>query len=184
MRTLRLTRIPPPPASTETDRHRGSALSSATACATPTGASALGRSLPSFSSTVNFGERFELGRSRTLRETPDPAEGVLQIALRDEQGREQLAVESRLGPLEAPGIVLVPEPERRLARRVHQLRARYPLATIDVVAHSAGCGVALGGLARLEAPQVRTVVLIAPSVSPKKKYAQPAVAPLGYRELM
>jgi pimeloyl-ACP methyl ester carboxylesterase len=57
--------------------------------------------------------------------------------------------------------------ERRLARRVHQLRARYPLATIDVVAHSAGCGVALGGLARLEAPQVRTVVLIAPSVSPK-----------------
>ncbi|CAN5349738.1 hypothetical protein BH09PLA1_BH09PLA1_14020 [soil metagenome] len=58
--------------------------------------------------------------------------------------------------------------ERSLAERITKWHAEHPNATIDIVAHSAGCGVTLGALKQL--PQgctVSTIVLLAPSVSPQ-----------------
>ena len=57
--------------------------------------------------------------------------------------------------------------ERALAERIANRRADHPTARIDIIAHSAGCGVTLGALKRLQREQVDTVVLLAPSVSPR-----------------
>jgi hypothetical protein len=57
--------------------------------------------------------------------------------------------------------------ERDLANRIRRLQIQRPEAAIDIIAHSAGCGVALGALALLDAPTaVNNVILLAPSVSP------------------
>ena len=58
--------------------------------------------------------------------------------------------------------------EEKLARRLVDVRSNGQAATVDVIAHSAGCGVTLGALARLADPSVRVreVILLAPSVSP------------------
>src|SRR5688572_11402089 len=55
--------------------------------------------------------------------------------------------------------------EKKLAERLRRIARQQPDARIDVVAHSAGCGVALGALRRFDGPIPRTVVLLAPSVS-------------------
>ena len=56
--------------------------------------------------------------------------------------------------------------ERGLAQRIRQERAEHPDGRITLVGHSAGCGVILQALARLETGlQVETVVLLAPAVS-------------------
>ena len=55
--------------------------------------------------------------------------------------------------------------EAKLAERLQRL-ARQRAGRIDIVAHSAGCGVALGALRRVNEPVVDSVVLLAPSVSP------------------
>ena len=65
--------------------------------------------------------------------------------------------------------------EEKLARRLLKLVERHRPERIDVVAHSAGCGVALGALRRLDEPIAHTVVLLAPSVSPTYDLA-PALA--------
>jgi pimeloyl-ACP methyl ester carboxylesterase len=52
-----------------------------------------------------------------------------------------------------------------LARRIGSLRQQYPGAQIDVVAHSAGCAVALAAAESLPVDTVDTIVLLAPSVS-------------------
>jgi pimeloyl-ACP methyl ester carboxylesterase len=56
--------------------------------------------------------------------------------------------------------------ERALADRVARWREAHPQARIDIIAHSAGCGVTLGALPRLPHERVDTVILLAPSVSP------------------
>jgi hypothetical protein len=58
--------------------------------------------------------------------------------------------------------------EAELAERLEAWRARaHAEAHIDLVGHSAGCGVILGAMRRLPADRrVGTVVLVAPSVSP------------------
>jgi alpha-beta hydrolase superfamily lysophospholipase len=56
--------------------------------------------------------------------------------------------------------------ERKLADFLVRRRAAQPDARIDLVAHSAGCGVVLGALALADAPSVGTVALLNPSVSP------------------
>jgi pimeloyl-ACP methyl ester carboxylesterase len=57
--------------------------------------------------------------------------------------------------------------ERNLARRIGDIRQRYPQAPIVILTHSAGGGVALGALARLpEKPFVERMVLLHPTVSP------------------
>jgi pimeloyl-ACP methyl ester carboxylesterase len=53
--------------------------------------------------------------------------------------------------------------ERRLAQRISVLAQNRP---VSLIAHSAGCGVALGALRRLPQDAVRDVVLLHPSVSP------------------
>jgi pimeloyl-ACP methyl ester carboxylesterase len=58
------------------------------------------------------------------------------------------------------------EAEAKLAQRLQRLVQAQPLARIDIVAHSAGCGVALGALGRLDRRIVDSLVLLAPSVSP------------------
>jgi len=58
--------------------------------------------------------------------------------------------------------------ERKLADALIRHRARFPKGRIDLIAHSAGCGVGLGALAKVpEELQIRQVVLLAPSVSPQ-----------------
>lgn len=56
--------------------------------------------------------------------------------------------------------------EEKLAAALRTWRAAHTAGRIDVIAHSAGCGVVLGALALDGAPDVGTVVLLNPSVSP------------------
>ena len=64
--------------------------------------------------------------------------------------------------------------ERKLAERLNRFEGR-----VDIVAHSAGCGVALGALRRLDGPtRVGNVVLLAPSVSPGYDLA-PSIASMN-----
>lgn len=58
--------------------------------------------------------------------------------------------------------------EADLATQIEQVGRTHPGEPIDLIGHSAGCGVILGALARLPAGMtVRCVVLLAPSVSPR-----------------
>jgi pimeloyl-ACP methyl ester carboxylesterase len=57
--------------------------------------------------------------------------------------------------------------EEKLAAELGRWRKAHPGGRIDVIAHSAGCGVALGALGRSGSPAVRNVVLLSPSVSPQ-----------------
>ena len=68
--------------------------------------------------------------------------------------------------------------ERDLAERIGNWRRQRPESRIDLIGHSAGGGVVLGALGRLN-PEVSvdTVVLLAPSVSPGYELA-PALAHL------
>lgn len=66
--------------------------------------------------------------------------------------------------------------EKKLAKRVGEHIARFPNATVDLIGHSAGCGVILGALPRLpDGLLVGRVILLAPSVSPGYDLA-PALA--------
>jgi len=56
--------------------------------------------------------------------------------------------------------------EAKLAAAIKTWREAHPGGRIDLIAHSAGCGVALGALALPGAPAVRTTILLNPSVSP------------------
>lgn len=56
--------------------------------------------------------------------------------------------------------------EEKLAAALRAWRASHGKGRIDVIAHSAGCGVVLGALGREDVPEVGTVVLLNPSVSP------------------
>jgi len=56
--------------------------------------------------------------------------------------------------------------EEKLAKLMTDWRAAHSGGRIDVIAHSAGCGVTLGALRRAGTPAARTVVLLNPSVSP------------------
>jgi alpha-beta hydrolase superfamily lysophospholipase len=59
------------------------------------------------------------------------------------------------------------EAERMLAGQIEQWHEAHPAGRIDIVGHSAGCGVVLGALPRLgQATNVGNVILLAPSVSP------------------
>lgn len=68
--------------------------------------------------------------------------------------------------------------ERAFADRIARWCADHPTARINIIAHSAGCGVTLGALKRLKHENVETVILLAPSVSPTYKLepAMPHVA--------
>lgn len=69
--------------------------------------------------------------------------------------------------------------EAKLAAALSGRLAADPGATIDLIGHSAGCGVILGALARLpNGLAVGRVILLAPSVSPGYDVA-PAVARAG-----
>jgi pimeloyl-ACP methyl ester carboxylesterase len=68
--------------------------------------------------------------------------------------------------------------EAKLAARLEKLVEQHRPDRIDIVAHSAGCGVALGALRRIDEPIVHTVVLLAPSVSPAYDLA-PALSRVG-----
>ncbi len=66
--------------------------------------------------------------------------------------------------------------ERDLAARIRRIHERDPDARIDIVAHSAGCGVALGALEELdEVTRINRLILLAPSVSPAYDLAAAAV---------
>ena len=56
--------------------------------------------------------------------------------------------------------------EEKLAEALRVWAASHAGGRIDVIAHSAGCGVVLGALQHEGVPEVRTVVLLNPSVSP------------------
>jgi pimeloyl-ACP methyl ester carboxylesterase len=57
--------------------------------------------------------------------------------------------------------------EEKLAKAIVSWRDRYPAGKLTLLGHSAGCGVILGSLSRLEKRvDVENVVLLAPSVSP------------------
>jgi hypothetical protein len=56
--------------------------------------------------------------------------------------------------------------EAKLARILSEWRAKHPDGRLTLVGHSAGCGVILGGLARVDGAQAETIVLLAPSLSP------------------
>jgi len=57
--------------------------------------------------------------------------------------------------------------EKALAKAIKSWRDRYPAGRLTLLGHSAGCGVILGSLSRLDKPvSVEKVVLLAPSVSP------------------
>jgi pimeloyl-ACP methyl ester carboxylesterase len=56
--------------------------------------------------------------------------------------------------------------EAKLAAAMRQWHDAHPSGRIDIIGHSAGCGVSLGALALQEAPTAGTVVLLNPSVSP------------------
>ncbi|MDB5321493.1 MAG: hypothetical protein JWN40_3124 [Phycisphaerales bacterium] len=63
--------------------------------------------------------------------------------------------------------------EAKLASAMRQWREAHPNGRIDLLGHSAGCGVVLGALALPESPAARTVVLLNPSVSPTYDLAAP-----------
>ncbi len=68
--------------------------------------------------------------------------------------------------------------EKKLATRLRRIAERLPEARLDIIAHSAGCGVALGALRRLDQTgPVQNVVLLAPSVSPSYALA-PSLKPI------
>jgi hypothetical protein len=54
-----------------------------------------------------------LGGRKTLDAAADPPGGVLRIAVRDDAERHLAQLESRIGPIELPGLRVVPEPEAR-----------------------------------------------------------------------
>jgi pimeloyl-ACP methyl ester carboxylesterase len=56
--------------------------------------------------------------------------------------------------------------EAKLAATMHQWREAHPSGRIDLIGHSAGCGVTLGALALPDSTTAGTVVLLSPSVSP------------------
>jgi len=57
--------------------------------------------------------------------------------------------------------------EKALARAIKSWRDRYPSGHVTLVGHSAGCGVILGSLSRIDKTVgVENVVLLAPSISP------------------
>ena len=57
--------------------------------------------------------------------------------------------------------------EKKLAAQMEQWRAAHPAGRMSLIAHSAGCGVALGALGRSgNEVKVDTLILLAPSVSP------------------
>jgi hypothetical protein len=56
--------------------------------------------------------------------------------------------------------------EKELAGKIDRWQNAHPDGQIDLVGHSAGCGVILGALPRTSRAAVHTVVLLAPSVSP------------------
>jgi pimeloyl-ACP methyl ester carboxylesterase len=55
--------------------------------------------------------------------------------------------------------------EKKLAGEVEAWHAAHPTGTIDLIGHSAGCGVVLGATEKLADAHVRNVVLVSPSVS-------------------
>ncbi|MGH7175798.1 MAG: esterase/lipase family protein [Tepidisphaeraceae bacterium] len=66
--------------------------------------------------------------------------------------------------------------ERQLRDRILAWRSEHPRGRVDLIGHSAGCGVILGALSGAPAEaQVKTVILLAPSVSPSYDLA-PALA--------
>ena len=57
--------------------------------------------------------------------------------------------------------------EKSLAKAIKSWRDRYPSGHLALVGHSAGCGVILGSLSRIDKTvSVENVVLLAPSISP------------------
>ena len=56
--------------------------------------------------------------------------------------------------------------EQKLADAMKAWRDNHPAARINIIAHSAGCGVTLGALALPQSPSAQTVILLSPSVSP------------------
>src|ERR1051325_877835 len=57
--------------------------------------------------------------------------------------------------------------EKALARAIKSWRDRYPSGHLALVGHSAGCGVILGSLSRIDKTvDVENVILLAPSISP------------------
>lgn len=64
--------------------------------------------------------------------------------------------------------------QEKLAATVIEWRLRHPAGRIDLVAHSAGCGVALGALKWIgQERHVNNVVLLRPSVSPQYELTDP-----------
>jgi len=69
--------------------------------------------------------------------------------------------------------------EMRLAKAIKSWRDRYPGGHLTLLGHSAGCGVILGSLKRIEKQvDVENVVLLAPSVSPDYEI-RPALRQIG-----
>jgi len=63
--------------------------------------------------------------------------------------------------------------EANLATKIKSCREKWPDARIDLVGHSAGCGVILGALSQLpESVHVTRVILLSPSVSPTYSLAR------------
>src|SRR5438067_7432075 len=66
--------------------------------------------------------------------------------------------------------------EEKLATRIRSWRTKYPESKIDLIGHSAGCGVILGALSKLpDDVHVSGAILLAPSVSPTYSLG-PAIA--------
>lgn len=65
--------------------------------------------------------------------------------------------------------------EAEFSARIEQWHRDHPTGRIDIIGHSAGCGVALGAIARLPQARVEHLILLAPSVSPGYNL-QPALA--------
>jgi pimeloyl-ACP methyl ester carboxylesterase len=64
------------------------------------------------------------------------------------------------------------EAEKSLAKAIKSWRDRYPAGRLTLLGHSAGCGVILGSLSRIDKRvDVENVVLLAPSVSPDYQVA-------------
>lgn len=100
-------------------------------------------------------------------------DGVGYSALRDVLRHEGFAVITHrwgaplpLFALNFSNRAIHDEAERSLRERLRTLAERHPGTRIVIVGHSAGCGVALGALGDDEAPDIDTLVLLAPSVSP------------------
>lgn len=56
--------------------------------------------------------------------------------------------------------------ESDVARRIEQWHEAHREGRIDLIGHSAGCGVVLGAVPRLKDARVNNIILLAPSVSP------------------